>query len=162
MPGRISRGRGYAWEHKLALLVNSLENWHCRRLGGSSANMPDLLCVNSSISTIIATECKSLMSKKKGLVSLYVPHDQIVRCITMVEIFELYRHKEVVLSFKFGHGYKNTYFFQVHDNLWTEIKSAKNVITSCSNNGVCRMKIHTPDESVITTPLIRRSSLLSG
>lgn len=160
MGGKISRDRGYSWEHHLAVLVEEIPDWHCRRLGGSSANMPDLLLVNNEQSTVIATECKSLMSAKKGKVWIYIPLEQIQRCITMVEIFELYRHKEVVLSFKFGRGYKHSYYFTVDPKLWFEIKNAKECITSCDNDGHCWMRIITPDEADVKTPLKRRVSLI--
>lgn len=161
MPGRISRGRGYAWEHYLDGFINNLRYWHCRRLGGSSANMPDLLLVNNEKSIIIATECKSMMTDNPNT-WIYVPHDQIKRCITMVEIFELYRHKEVVLSFKFGRGYKRVYFHTVYPQLWNIIVDAESVITSCDIYGKCKITINSPNKFKGTVFLKKRVSLIDG
>lgn len=160
MPGRISRNRGYNHEHHLETVINNVPDWECRRLGGSSAKMPDLLMVNNHESIIISAECKSLMSKRTGLVSLYVPLDQIQRCITMCDMFKVYRTREVILVFKFGRGYKNSFGFTVPFQYWFEILNAISGITSCDNKGNARMRIITADEIELRVLLRPRISVL--
>lgn len=160
MPGRISRNRGYSFEHMLDKWVNSLQNWHCRRLGGSSANMPDLLCINNITSTIRVSECKSLMTKNEKAL-LYIPADQIQRCITFSEIFQVYKTREVIFSFKFGRGYGKSYFFVLDRKHYNEILNANVVYVRCSYNGQCVVVIqHLPNTKYCLT-LRSRQNLIT-
>lgn len=135
MGGRISRNRGYNFEHNLIKFVNEQPDWYARRLGGSSASMPDLLLVNNNRQTIRVSECKSLMTENKKSM-LYIPQDQIQRCIDFSEIFKLYTTREVIFSFKFGRGYGNSYFFVLNRQYYNN-----NILFArCSYSGECIIK----------------------
>lgn len=156
MPGRISRSRGYSFEHRLDKWVNSLHNWYCRRLGGSSANMPDLLCVNNVTKTIRVSECKSLMTTNEKAL-LYIPQDQIRRCIEFSEIFKIYTTREVIFSFKFGRGYGNSYFFILdRANYYDNILYAR-----CSYDGNCVIVIQDLVKGKYSLTLKRRQNLIT-
>ena len=92
---RIRRNRGYSFEH---VLVQKLNNnpWRARRLGGSSANLPDIIAVNNKESIFLSIEAKSGTAD-----SLYVPSDQIQRCFQIRDMFRVYKTAHVVLAFKF-------------------------------------------------------------
>ena len=96
-----SRRRGYAFEHWLVQKIESYPtNWHARRLGGTSTNMPDVLAVNNQQSKMFALEAKSGMDVKR----LYVPLDEIQRCVDILMMFSLYKDRRVMLSFKFSNS----------------------------------------------------------
>lgn len=156
MPGRISRNRGYSFEHRLDKWVNSLQNWYCRRLGGSSANMPDLLCVNNNTRTIRVSECKSLMTKNEKA-TLYIPADQVRRCIEFSEIFKIYTTREVIFSFKFGRGYGKSWFFVLdHANYNDNI-----LYVRCSYDGNCVLVILNEQNTKQYLTLKRRQNLIT-
>jgi Holliday junction resolvase len=92
---RIRRNRGYSFEH---VLVQKLSRnvWNARRLGGSSANLPDIIAVNNKESIFLSIEAKSGTSD-----SLYVPSDQIQRCFQIRDMFQVYKTAHVILAFKF-------------------------------------------------------------
>jgi len=93
---RIRRQRGYNWEDTLVKRFNRLDDWHAFRLGSPSTGLPDVLAVNSKLKSIFTIEAKSGTST-----SLYVPFDQIERCQRWVKTFELYKHRKIILAFKF-------------------------------------------------------------
>ncbi len=90
------RQRGYHWEDTLVKRFNSVENWNGFRLGSPSTALPDILAVNTLKSTIFAIEAKSGTT-----MSLLVPADQIERCLKWVNIFDIYKKRNVILAFKF-------------------------------------------------------------
>ncbi len=94
--GNIRRSRGYAFEHGLVERFNELGDWKARRLGGSSTGLPDIVAVNNDKSILLTIEAKSGTSD-----ILYVPQDQIERCIVVREMFGAYGERHIVFAFKF-------------------------------------------------------------
>ena len=90
------RQRGYNWEDTLVKRFNSLESWKAFRLGSPSVALPDVLSVNNLESTIFTIEAKSGTGT-----TLYVPFDQIERCLNWIDNFQVYQKREVILAFKF-------------------------------------------------------------
>lgn len=93
--GNIRRSRGYSFEHLLVRKLNN-EYWTARRLGGSSTNLPDIIAVNNLESILLSVEAKSGTGD-----NLYVPGDQIRRCVEIKEMFSAYKSSHVILAFKF-------------------------------------------------------------
>jgi Holliday junction resolvase len=93
--GNIRRSRGYSFEHKLVQRLNNGE-WNARRLGGSSTGLPDIVAVNNITGTLLTIEAKSGTSD-----ILYVPADQIERCILIDRMFSYYENRHIILAFKF-------------------------------------------------------------
>jgi len=58
--------------------------------------LPDVLSVNNVISTIFTIEAKSGTGT-----TLHVPFDQIERCLSWIDNFQVYQKREVILAFKF-------------------------------------------------------------
>lgn len=94
--GNIRRSRGYAFEHGLVERFNKLKDWRARRLGGSSTGLPDIVAVNNEKGVLLTIEAKSGTSD-----ILYVPQDQIQRCIVVREMFGAYSERHIVFAFKF-------------------------------------------------------------
>ncbi len=94
--GNIRRSRGYAYEHGLVERFNTLKGWHARRLGGSSTGLPDIVAVNNEQGILLTIEAKSGTSD-----ILYVPQDQIERCIVVTNMFAIYPVRHIVFAFKF-------------------------------------------------------------
>jgi Holliday junction resolvase len=92
---RIRRNRGYSFEHVLVQKLNG-NVWNARRLGGSSANLPDIIAVNNKESIFLSIEAQSGTSD-----NLYVPSDQIQRCFQIRDMFQVYKTSHVILAFKF-------------------------------------------------------------
>ena len=89
---------------------------------------------------------------------LYIPDDQIRRCITFSEIFKIYRTREVIFSFKFGRGYGNSYFFVIDRKHYDEILSADVLYARCSYDGKCVIVIQkSPKGKYYLTPEPRRN-----
>ena len=93
---KTRRQRGYQWEDTIVKRFNSTENWKAFRLGSPSISLPDVLAVNTNMSTIFTIEAKSGTGT-----SLPVPADQIERCLTWIKTFDIYKKKHVILAFKF-------------------------------------------------------------
>ncbi len=93
---KTRRQRGYQWENTLVKRFNSVENWKAFRLGSPSVALPDVLVVSDKFLTIFATEAKSGTGT-----TLYVPYDQIERCLNWANNFRLYKTRKVILAFKF-------------------------------------------------------------
>ena len=91
----IRRSRGYAFEHTLVQRLNN-EFWHARRLGGSSTGLPDIVAVNNTGGILLTIEAKSGTSD-----ILYVPQDQIERCLLIRNMFSIYSQRHIILAFKF-------------------------------------------------------------
>ena len=90
------RQRGYNWEDTLVKRFNSIKSWKAFRLGSPSVSLPDVLSVNNAESTIFTLEAKSGTGT-----TLYVPFDQIERCLNWINNFQIYQKREVILAFKF-------------------------------------------------------------
>ena len=93
---RTRRQRGYNWEDTLVKRFNSIEGWKAFRLGSPSVGLPDVLAVSTKENTIYTIEAKSGTNT-----SLYVPYDQILRCLKWIHTFELYHTRKMVIAFKF-------------------------------------------------------------
>jgi Holliday junction resolvase len=93
--GNIRRSRGYNYEHTLVQRLNNGQ-WRARRLGGSSTGLPDIVAVNNDAGTLLTIEAKSGTSD-----ILYVPLDQIERCIIVRNMFGIYPQRHIILAFKF-------------------------------------------------------------
>jgi Holliday junction resolvase len=93
--GNIRRSRGYSYEHTLVQRLNN-GVWHARRLGGSSTGLPDIVAVNNTDGILLTIEAKSGTSD-----ILYVPQDQIERCLMIRNMFSIYPERHIILAFKF-------------------------------------------------------------
>lgn len=93
--GNIRRSRGYSYEHTLVQRLNN-GVWHARRLGGSSTGLPDIVAVNNTDGILLTIEAKSGTSD-----ILYVPQDQIERCLIIRNMFGIYPERHIILAFKF-------------------------------------------------------------
>ena len=91
----IRRNRGYGYEHTLVQRLNNTR-WIARRLGGSSTGLPDIIAVNNKDSTLLSIEAKSGTGD-----ALYVPPDQIHRCLFIRDMFGYYKTRHAILAFKF-------------------------------------------------------------
>jgi Holliday junction resolvase len=91
----IRRSRGYSYEHTLVQRLNT-ELWNARRLGGSSIGLPDIIAVNNIEAILLSIEAKSGTGD-----ALYVPSDQINRCLQIREMFSFYTSRHAILAFKF-------------------------------------------------------------
>jgi Holliday junction resolvase len=92
----IRRSRGYNYEHALVQKLKSSGLWHARRLGGSSTGLPDIVAVNNDDGILLTIEAKSGTSD-----ILYVPQDQIERCLFIRNMFGIYPERHIILAFKF-------------------------------------------------------------
>jgi Holliday junction resolvase len=93
--GNIRRSRGYNFEHTLVQRLNN-GHWSARRLGGSSTGLPDIVAVNNDAGILLTIEAKSGTSD-----ILYVPLDQIERCLIVRKMFGIYPERHIILAFKF-------------------------------------------------------------
>ena len=93
---RTRRQRGYNWEDTIVKRFNSVEGWKAFRLGSPSVGLPDVLAVSTKENTIYTIEAKSGTNT-----TLYVPYDQILRCLKWIPVFELYKTRKMVIAFKF-------------------------------------------------------------
>jgi Holliday junction resolvase len=91
----IRRSRGYSYEHTLVQRLNT-ELWKARRLGGSSVGLPDIIAVNNIEAILLSIEAKSGTGD-----ALYVPSDQINRCLQIRDMFSFYKSRHAILAFKF-------------------------------------------------------------
>ena len=95
------RSRGYNFEHKIvqefSTTTTAADGWQCRRMGGTSTGMPDTVAVNNIHDILLAIECKSTTGNY-----CYVPVDQLERCNNLLNLFNRYGVKHIVLAFKFS------------------------------------------------------------
>ena len=130
-----SRNRGYRFEHWLVQKIESYATkWHARRLGGTSTNMPDVLAVNNQQSKMFALEAKSAMDVKR----IYIPLDEIQRCVDMLTMFALYKDRRVILSFKFSiaKGRPIYYHFEFPSAHFPYLKDGASVYCMRDGHGV--------------------------
>ena len=90
------RQRGYNWENTLVKRFNLIKTWKAFRLGSPSVALPDVLSINNVESIIFTIEAKSGTGS-----TLFVPFDQIERCLNWINNFQVYQNREVILAFKF-------------------------------------------------------------
>lgn len=102
-PSKIRRSRGYSFETYLVKRFIDC-GWGARRLGGVSTGLPDVVAVNNSTSTLYAIEAKS---KREN--SVEVPGDEIHRCIGIVDMFSLYKHRKAIVATRLGDNRKPVY-----------------------------------------------------
>jgi Holliday junction resolvase len=91
----IRRSRGYSYEHTLVQRLNR-QLWKARRLGGSSTGLPDIIAVNNIEAILLSIEAKSGTGD-----ALYIPSDQIYRCLQIRDMFSFYKSRHAILAFKF-------------------------------------------------------------
>ncbi len=65
-------------------------------MGGSSTGLPDIVAVNNDAGIMLTIEAKSGTSD-----ILYVPLDQIERCLLVRNMFGIYPERHIILAFKF-------------------------------------------------------------
>ncbi len=65
-------------------------------MGGSSTGLPDIVAVNNKTGTLLTIEAKSGTGD-----ILYVPADQIERCVLIDRMFSYYEKRHIILAFKF-------------------------------------------------------------
>ena len=65
-------------------------------MGGSSTGLPDIVAVNNHAGILLTIEAKSGTSDM-----LYVPQDQIERCLVVRNMFGIYPQRHIILAFKF-------------------------------------------------------------
>jgi Archaeal holliday junction resolvase (hjc) len=65
-------------------------------LGGSSTGLPDIVAVNNDAGILLTIEAKSGTSD-----ILYVPQDQLQRCLVVRNMFGIYPQRHIILAFKF-------------------------------------------------------------
>ncbi|RNJ78018.1 MAG: resolvase [Nitrosopumilus sp. H13] len=93
---RLRRQRGYHWEDTIVKRFKGADNWNAFRLGSPSTGLPDVLAVSTINDTLYTIEAKSGSGT-----SLYVPADQIQRCMVWIDTFDRYAKRDVLLAFKF-------------------------------------------------------------
>lgn len=104
------RNRGYVFEKAIVKKFQDGEHWSAVRLGSPSTEIPDVFAVNDHQNKICAIEAKSGTGSR-----LYIPQDQIERCIRWVQMFGRYA-KIVILAFKFKaetDGRELRYFYKI-------------------------------------------------
>lgn len=92
---------------------------------------------------------------------LYIPHDQIKRCIEFSEIFKIYTTREVIFSFKFGRGYGKSFFFVLNPKNYDEIMSADVAYVRCGQQGHCIVVIQKLPNAKYYLTLRRRQNLIT-
>ena len=79
--------------------------------------------------TLFTVEAKSTVGK-----AAYIPNDQIVRCIDILDMFSIYRQRDVVFAFKFAKSNDNPslkyYFIRFNPYGLKGVKTLK-----CYNTG---------------------------
>lgn len=95
-----ARNLGYMFEYSLTKCFNPTEinpsDWQSRRLGGASTGLPDLVITNNNEGMVITVECKAQKSMNRS-----IPNDELIRCLTTLNVFSFYKKRMVVLAFKF-------------------------------------------------------------
>ncbi|HJT10090.1 MAG TPA: resolvase [Candidatus Nitrosotalea sp.] len=132
---RTRRQRGYHWEDTLVKRFNSTNGWKAFRLGSPSVGLPDILAVSTKDNTIYTIEAKSGTST-----ALYVPFDQILRCLKWIHTFELYQTRKMIIAFKFlskkriGKGKYEPRELREYYKIWDESYPVTNFV--CTYDGV--------------------------
>ena len=131
---RTRRQRGYHWEDTLVKRFNSTDGWKAFRLGSPSVGLPDILAVSTKDNTIYTIEAKSGTNT-----TLYVPFDQILRCLKWIHTFELYKTRKMIIAFKFlskkriGKGKYEPRELREYYKIWDESYPVTNFV--CTYDG---------------------------
>lgn len=107
---KLSRQRGYAFENWIVKEIGSYPYWGCRRLGGSSTGLPDVMA--SYAKTVPENKHASIMKWKTIIMAieakegedntLYVEREQIKRCYAAITaLWQSIDDKWILLAFKF-------------------------------------------------------------
>lgn len=117
----IRRSRGYAFEHGLVDKLNETPNWGARRLGGSSTGLPDIVATNNVSGILLAIECKSTQGS-----AVYIPPDQVIRCVEVCKMFSWYKERHVIFAAKFMRSKTRRlrYFYKRADTVMAICSSA--------------------------------------
>lgn len=95
---KTRRQRGYQWEDTIVKRFNNAQNgWSAFRLGSPSIALPDILAVNTKTKHLIVIEAKSGSGN-----TLFVPTEQVERCLKWVDTFSAYKKRHVILAYKFN------------------------------------------------------------
>lgn len=136
------RSRGYAFETSIVKFFDSKQDWHARRLGGSSVGLPDVVVTNNTKGILFTIEAKSTFQDQA-----YIHNDQIVRCLDVSNVFGVYQKRYIVFAFKFsankekGRDKLHYYFFKV-----TWLKGLENIEwVKCFYDGRLRYKLINAD-----------------
>ncbi|MDI1495797.1 MAG: Holliday junction resolvase [Cenarchaeum symbiont of Oopsacas minuta] len=93
---KTRRQRGYNWEDTLVKRINASDGWSAMRLGSPSIGLPDVMAISTKYDSVYTIEAKS------GTVNLLpVPADQIEKCKKIINVFDKYTNRKIVLAFKF-------------------------------------------------------------
>lgn len=139
------RGRGYAFESAIVKFFEGTwwsEDWHARRLGGSSTGLPDVVITNNTKGILYSVEAKSSFQD-----TAYIKQDQIERCSVVMDVFSYYPRKSIIFAFKFsvnkekGRDKLHYYFFKVKKV--TGLDNIKWV--KCFYDGRLRYKLINPE-----------------
>ena len=121
------RERGYRFEKTIVDFFNGPKSvdWNARRLGGSSTGLPDVVITNNIKNVVFTVEAKSTVGNV-----CYIQNDQICRCLDVLDVFSVYRQKNIVFAFKFAKPKTSKglqyWFFRVENNpFMREIKTLK-------------------------------------
>lgn len=117
---KTRKSRGYFFEKvQIVQAFNSHKSgeWCAKRLGGSTTHLPDVVVTNNSKSILYSIEAKSGDTDR-----LYIPRDEIERCIDITDKWlSSFQRRYVVLAFKFKRNKtlkrKLQYRFIISDNI---------------------------------------------
>ena len=134
---KTRKNRGYSFEADCVNRFNETQGWFARRLGGSSTGLPDVMATSDN-GFVISMECKSTRHEN----NLYIPQDQIERCVFVLKLFQYYPRKNIIFGFKFGQSKgrkKKEYFFNGNGFSWES--SFRNVEwVKCTREGEFSIK----------------------
>ena len=92
------------------------------------------MITNNNYKIIYAIEAKSTVGKQA-----YIPNDQICRCLDILDMFSIYKHRCAVFAFKFAKSKCNPrlvyYFFRVLPKF--SLRDVKTI--RCDNTGKINM-----------------------
>jgi Holliday junction resolvase len=135
---KTRKSRGYSFEKTQivqAFNTHPSGEWNAKRLGGATTHLPDIVVTNNANSILYSIEAKSGDTDR-----LYIPRDEIERCIDITTKFlSSYRNRYVVLAFKFKGNKalkrKLQYRFIISDNIETLVdKTLKYVCFNLTKN----------------------------
>jgi len=132
MTHTLRQGRGYRFESYIVDNLN-MDDWQCRRLGGSSMGMPDEVATYNDNGILLSIEAKSTVGDY-----CYIPNDQLERCNKICKMFNFYLSKRIILAFKFAGKPKirklKYYFFIIYTPV--DFTNIKNI--SCNYEGTIK------------------------
>ena len=101
------------------------------------------MITNNNYKIIYAIEAKSTVGKQA-----YIPNDQICRCLDILDMFSIYKHRCAVFAFKFAKSKLNEklqyYFFRIKIS-----ENLRNILTlKCDNRGYLTIVRLVPDSEI--------------